>query len=386
MNAPISRRAVLAAGLLLATLATACTSEETAEVRVVAVTAVTDRQARPVLGERGLDAVRRAAESDRGTFTLVVAGAPELTRTVDLVARRDRGGVTEVEHGPRRAGLIDGLVATAADAVASAAPTAGRPDLLGALAEAARGVPGTLLVLDSGITTTDPLDLRRLGWDGDPVAVIARLASADLLPDLRGWDVVLVGLGRVSGGQAAPGTAQQRWLERFWTTVCTAAGARSCTVEPVLDAAAAPLPGVRSTAVVDVAAVATEDLPGGAVAATIPDSRLGFAPGSADLAPDAGEALAPVLDAYRRAPGAVRVEGFVAFWGDEGSRAALSQARADGVARLLVSLGVAPGDVSATGRGAADGPDASTTNGAFDEEKVVANGIRRVVVTVRPRT
>ena len=142
--------------------------------------------------------------------------------------------------------------------------------------------------------------------------------------------------------------------------------------------------GTRSTPIVPVPQSHTARLPGGAVATTIPDSRLGFAPGSAVLAPGAEEALAPVVVAYRSAPGRVRVDGFVAFWGDEPSRAALSQARAAAVAAALVTLGVAAADVTATGRGAADGPAASMTGGRFDEAKVVAGGIRRVVVTIEP--
>lgn len=287
-----------------------CGTAPPPEVRVVAVTAATDRQARPVLGSTGAAVLRAAAESDRGSLTVVVAGAPELTRTVDLTARR--AGTGQVEHGPRRAELIEERLAEAAAAVAGAVPAGGEPDIVAGIATAARGLPGTLLVLDSGITTADPLDQRVLGWDGDPAELVERLRDADLLPDLRGWDVVLIGLGRVAGGQEAPGTAQLRWLERFWTAVCTAAGARSCTVDPVLDPPQDPPAGIRSTALVPVPVVATAELPGGAVETTVPDSRLGFAPGSADLAPDAAAAFTPVLAAYGRGPARVTVAGYVA--------------------------------------------------------------------------
>lgn len=370
---------------LVAAACSGCGAETPREVRVVAVTAVTAQQAQPVLGAAGRVAVRSAAESDRGSFTLVVGGAADLTTSIDLVARRaSGGGRSEVEHGPRRAELIESLVAQAEAAVASVAPVTGEPALLDGLAAAARGTPGTMLVLDSGVTTTDPVDLRVLGWDGDPAAIVENLRAADALPDLRGWDVKLVGLGRVAGGQAAPGTAQLRWLESFWSAVCAAGEARTCDVEPVLDPPDDPMPGTRSTAVVDVPASRTVELPGGGVETTIPDSRLGFTPGSAALAPDADSVLAPVAAAYHRAPGPMRVEGFVAHWGDEPYRAGLSQDRAEAVAGLLIALGVAPSDITATGRGAADGPEASTTNGVFDEAKVVANGIRRVVVTSIP--
>jgi flagellar motor protein MotB len=363
-----------------------CAPVPTDPVRVVAVTAPTAQQARPVLGGEGIAVVRRAAESDRGTFSLIVAGAPQLAVTVDLVARRDRDGSDEVEFGPRRPELIDDAVRRAAGAVSAVEVTAGPPDLWSALVEAVRGVPGTLLVLDSGVTTTDPVDLRRLGWDGDPNAVIASLRAEDMLPELGGWDVVFVGLGRVSGDQTALGLPQQRWLERFWLAICAAGGARSCGTAPVLDSPSAPPEGTRSGPAVAVPQVRTVELAGGGVEATIPDSRLGFPPGSADLAPDAAEALAPVVDAYRRAPGRVEVAGYVAYWGDPASGVALSQARADAVARLLVSLGIPAVDVFPVGRGAADGIGASTVDGRFDEAKVVAAGICRVVITLSPRS
>jgi len=356
--------------------AAGCGSPASDPVRVVAATAVTASQPAPAVGPAGLAAVRRAAESDRGEFTLVVAGAPADGVTFPIVALRgDR-----VEHGPRRDVELAAHVDRAIAAVGSAAPATGAPDLLGALAEAARGTPGTLLVADSGVTIADPVDLRRLGWEADPAAVVADLRARDALPDLTGWDVLFSGLGRVAAGQKAPGIPQQHWLERFWLALCAGSGARSCALDPLTGPPTTVAPATRTAPVVPVPENRTVVSSDGVVEVTLPDSRLGFAPGSAALADGADEALEPIVARYREGRYRIGVEGFVAFWGDEGYRATLSSARAEAVSRRLVELGVSPSDITSAGRGAADGPEASTTAGEFDEQKVVANGLRRVVV------
>jgi outer membrane protein OmpA-like peptidoglycan-associated protein len=376
---PTTARRVLACASLAALIA-ACTPTPDDPVGVGAVSAATAEQAQPVLGLLGEAAVRAAAESDRGTFTLLVAGAPGGPSTAELVARRERAPGSPVERGPQRAGLIDDLVDVALGQVAQIAAPDGEPDLLDAIAEGTRGEPGTLLVLDAGVSTIDPLDLRALGWAADPVAVATDLRDRDQLPDLREWDVVFVGLGRTAGDQPDLGLPQQRWLERLWTTLCQAAGARSCVVDADPHAVAAPL-STRSAPPVDIPAVTTHALPGDGIEITLPDARLGFTPGSADLAPEAGDVLHPIVDAYR--PGLrIEVTGVVAFWGDEAYRSGLSQDRADAVGAWLIEHGVPADAVVAVGAGAIDGPAASTTGGAFDESKVTATGIRRVVVTV----
>lgn len=348
--------------------------------QVVVVTAATAEQPRPALGPAGEAALRAAAESDRGRFGLVVAGAPEFSTAIDLVPRRG----AEVEHGPRRRVLVDEAVALSRDALRAAAPAGGRPDLLRALADGAQGPPGTLVVADSGITTSDPVDLRVLGWEGDSAAVVGDLRARGELPNLTGWQVVFSGIGRSAGQQERPGLPQQDWLERFWLAVCAGSGARSCALDPVADAPQEPAAGIRSAPPVPVPATHTERAADGSFVVTVPDSRLGVAPGSATLSAGADEALAPIVERYRGSGYRVRVEGFVAFWGDEAYRVALSAERAAAVGARLVELGVAPADLTTVGRAAADGPEASTTAGAFDEPKVVAAGIRRVVVYLEP--
>lgn len=371
---------VLVAVAVAASALCGCSGPPPDGVRIVAVSAATAEQPQPVLGAAGEAAVRAGVESDRGRFTLVVAGLPDRTVTLDLVARRERAGRPEVEHGPRRGELVDALVADARRAVGAIAAPTGEPNLLQAIADGARGAPGTLLVLDSGIATADPVDLGAWDWAADPVVIAEDLRDRNALPELRGWEVDFVGLGRVAGHQPALDLPQQRWLERLWTTVCATAGARRCTVDPSVASVDPPL-STRSVPAVGIPQMETLSMPDGSVDFTFPDARLGFGPGSAELASEAGAVLQPVVDAFP-AGGTVRVTGVVAFWGDEGYRQRLSSDRAAAVARWLVAHGLPERAVEAVGVGAVDGMAASTTNGRFDERKVTKNGVRRVVVTL----
>jgi outer membrane protein OmpA-like peptidoglycan-associated protein len=130
--------------------------------------------------------------------------------------------------------------------------------------------------------------------------------------------------------------------------------------------------------------VATRHAADGSVVTTLPASRLGFTEGSWQLSADADHLLSDIVGTARDGRHAVEVTGYVAFWGSEAYRADLSTKRATAVADRLVASGVPASQVTAVGGGAADGPEASQTDGQFDEAKVRAAGLRRVVVTVRP--
>jgi K(+)-stimulated pyrophosphate-energized sodium pump len=80
--------------------------------------------------------------------------------------------------------------------------------------------------------------------------------------------------------------------------------------------------------------------------------RIGFETGSASLTPQSREQLrnvAAILNAYPRAK--VTVSGHTDNVSDEATNLARSQARAESVATVLTSDGVAPGRVRAQGYG-----------------------------------
>src|SRR5260370_611711 len=81
------------------------------------------------------------------------------------------------------------------------AATTDGADPLGRL-DAARRIarPGAHLVLvSSGLSTVDPLNLVETGWNLRPDQLAGYLAARGALPDLTGLHVVFAGLGIVAG-------------------------------------------------------------------------------------------------------------------------------------------------------------------------------------------
>ena len=381
----LTRRTCL--GLLAGLFLTACApaTSAPATTRIAIVTAPTAEQPQPRLTTADEQLVRTIADTDTGVLDLVVAGDDAAARHWDLTPLRQiSGGRREVEHGPARAGLITASLEDVRSALAGLAPSAGSTNLLRAIDAVARsGPPGTMIVADSGVTTTDPLDLAVTGWEQDPAALVADLRTRGFLPDLTGWTVRFTSLGRVAGVQPVLPTPQLTWLEDLWLGLCRGAGAAEC----VVDRGAGPaMPAASTRRVPPVAIPAVTTLRGrdGTTVTTLPASRLGFREGSAELPAGADQVLADLITRARGGDVDVQVDGYVAWWGSSEYQQGLSEARARAVADRLVAGGVPARRVAAAGRGAADGPQASQTAGVFDEAKVLRAGLRRVVVTVRP--
>jgi hypothetical protein len=381
----MTRSRLLSLSVLCAVALTACTVPASPSAQaVVVVVAPRTTQPQPLLSDDDRMLLRNLAAVDGSTVRLLVAGADAAGRTVDLTPYRELGGGRrEVEHGPRRDALIAAALATVDADLAAEAPTTGAPDLLGAVGHAAALNPGgTMIVQDSGIGTVDPVDMRVLGWDTPAGTVVKDLHTRGLIPDLTGWHVRFAGLGQVAGAQPEPPLPQRHWLAQLWLGICRAGGAVEC-----VEAAATPGGPPRSTRVapvVPVPDVITRKGADGTVVAVLPAARLGFTEGSAVLPADADPALDEVVALASSADYRVEVAGYVAYWGTADYRQELSTARAGAVADRIVSRGVPASLVDAVGRGAADGPDASRSRGVFDEAKVRAAGLRRVVITLTP--
>lgn len=333
----------------------------------------------PELGDPERDRLRALAENPDtdDAVTYVVGSAGDVVK-VDLEPRRPNG---DVEHGADR---IRTLVAERLDAVqdtirdVSARGHDDRP--LDQLAAASRTGASTLVLLNSGVTTTDPLDLRVSGWDADPAAFAADLRARRLLPDLTGRDVVLGGLGRTAGRQPPLNLAEQAALHDRWTAICAATGAR-CRIDDALRPSAPPVSGV-DTPVVASLPVTTAPGPGGDVW-SVPAALL-FRPNT--CAPAERQAVArvlgPLADRLRTGGSRVTISGRTAPVGPGDGRD-LARCRAEQAARILRGLGVpdgAIGDVRGDGS-TADPPSASRdAQGRIDASKLAA--LRRVVFTV----
>ena len=154
-------------------------------------------------------------------------------------------------------------------------------DVLTALDLAGRSAggnrPGTVVLVDSGLSTVAPLDFRQRGLlDAPPDETVEALRANNALPGLQGETVVLAGLGDVAEPQPALSPAQRSSLVALWTAIATAGGASCVAVvdEPRGGDAPSDAPAVS---VVDVPPPPT--ITPGQTTALPDDNSVGFQPG-----------------------------------------------------------------------------------------------------------
>jgi outer membrane protein OmpA-like peptidoglycan-associated protein len=213
-------------------------------------------------------------------------------------------------------------------------------NVLGALsvASGAAGPGGTVVVVDSGVQTTDPIDLRKAGLPAKkPTAIADALRRGGLLPNLGGRKAILAGLGYTAAPQSALDDRNRAFLVDLWREIVRSSGAADPVVldEPNTSAALVTSPSVG---VVDFP-VGTLMLQCNALSVLPDGGEVGFTPDQAELRnPDAARAaLKRFADFLNANPGAtVEIQGFVAHYGSGD----LSQRRADRVKQVLVSLTV----------------------------------------------
>jgi hypothetical protein len=280
---------------------------------------------------------RDLAVAQQSQISVVVAdGAPyplleaeRLTADADLPADR-----AEQREANRR--RIDEIVA-------SARARTPETDLLAALALAGRtlaGQPGprTVVVVDSGLSTSGALDFGRPGMlDADPTEVGDTLADFGQLPDLDGFSVVFQGLGDTAPPQQPLDAARRTQLVELWTAVVERAGAGVVEVEvaPLSGAPDPGLPAVRPIPIDPGFSCTPRRL-------TLSGGGVGFRPGGALLLdPDRmAEVLGPFAE-QMKSRGSLIAEVFGRYsTGDPASVLELTELRAQEVANVLIAMGV----------------------------------------------
>ncbi len=357
--------------------------------RIIVLASASANEPRPTL-TRGVesrlaDAAHSRNATDgkngKGSLALVSSADGETAQTLALTPRRSNGAV---EHGLQREHLIEDNVRQVSDAVGKLAAVRPGVDLLSGIDNAVRGIgPATLVVISSGLSTAGGFDLRRTGWQADPVVMASELRARGLLPRLDGWRFVMTGIGATAGAQAPLSLPTREKLVAYWQEICRAAGAAECLFDETrLDSR--PPNGNVATPEVPVPGIVSVSAPDGTTKTTLSNDVLGFAGDSAELSPAAQGVLAELASRIGtkladRPETRVTVRGYTADppGSTEQGRALLSALRAKAVTGALQAAGVR-NPVDSSGGGTAPGMTA-IAGGGFDE--ATAAKMRRVDIT-----
>ncbi|MFF1634227.1 OmpA family protein [Leifsonia sp. NPDC058248] len=340
-RAGIALAAVIAlgAGLTACTPATAsggaCDQSQKRNLGVVAgSTANAPAASLPTSATAQLAAVGKS----NGSVTVVVpSGKPQVMGTTVIGSTAQDAVVCQNDQRTKLAQItsyIDGLKA--------ASP---QVDFLGSIDQAARNLgshPMGVLVVGSGLQTTDPLNFAASGvLYADPAQVVGDLRSRGLLPtDLKGVTVYWSGLGDVAGSQTPLTIPARSNLQALWAAIIKAAGGTlSLLPEPASGGAASGLPAVS---VVPVEAEQTKT--DWTKPIVIRNSDLLFVKDTATFSDPAkaSQVLSQLVPSIEQNGAAVTITGTASK--DQAtnntSDTALSLRRADAVKAALVGLGV----------------------------------------------
>lgn len=283
---------------------------------------------------------------------VTASGQPHL---VTLQLESVTGGTLAQQNSPR----VQQDVQRVQAAIAAARPDSPGVDDLEAIsvaADAARsaGYPRAELVLiDSGLDDRGALDFTVPGMLGaTPAEVVQQLNASGNLPHLRGFTVLLVGLGYTASPQAPLSAKWRDSVTQIWVAVVTAAGAK---VEIIPQPAQGP--SVRTAQPVKPVPVpSTQPVqPDPKVPVVLNgESAVRFEPNTTVLADPAAAAaaLTPIARWLAADPSRhASLEGTTADVGPISGQIELSILRADRVRDELIALGASPTQISTTGVG-----------------------------------
>jgi len=238
-------------------------------------------------------------------------------------------------------------------------------NVLAALETASRiakndGDKGTVILVDSGLSTSGVIDFRQQNMlDAPPRNIVSYLDNTSTLPDLRELTVFFVGLGETAPPQESLLRPQRMNIADIWSSVARGGGAACVATidQPRTTTAPDNVPQVATIPIPPVPAF----IPGQMEELLLPnDLRTGFLsdePFKPDMDkfidPAATQAiLEPVATWLNGSPSRhVTITGTSANVGPADGQRALSEARATAVANLLIGLDAPAQQITAIGRG-----------------------------------
>lgn len=245
------------------------------------------------------DHAGKALDPAAGTVTLVT---PETTTTVDLTPMRG----DEVEAGNARADKISDNLDSLDRTLSTIGSHSTDLDPIKAidLGLESTGPNGHLIVLTSGFSTADPIDLNAAGdWIGAPEALVDQVDQMNL-PDANGKHIAFAGLGYPAPGsaQATAGPAARIALHTVMLGLCTRMNAASCEIIP------GPVSTRPSNSTTPVPTVELDQLTTHCVGQIDIDTAIAFAPESAELQRGIDTELEPIAASLAACPGGTVVD------------------------------------------------------------------------------
>lgn len=306
----------------------------------------------PILSA-GLTAVMNSAVSAHQSITIVrLDGKPQIVFSQAFSPQGANSQLRKAEYNAYVTNVNQVLQGTAQSAtdIRALSPEA---DVLGALAIAASNVPpgGNVIVMDSGLQTTVPLNFGAGLLSADPRTIVEYLRRAGELPNLTHRHVYFVGLGWTASPQPALDIRNRSQVVHIWEKIAYAAGASCVYADPTADTQDA-VPNRPPVAI-----VTPPPPPPPLVACSVTNlgdaNNVGFDFDSTTFRDPAGAraTLRQLANLILRTGESVTLTGATSSEGGDQYNIALSLRRADAVRAELVRLGVPSGRITTFGVG-----------------------------------
>jgi outer membrane protein OmpA-like peptidoglycan-associated protein len=320
-----------------------------------------------------------AASRGRGTLSvLAVQGAGSKPDWVGQgLALNDPALASDTDRFAR---IVAMAPECANELAATARPHTAGTDLLTAMQLGAQELngSGTLILHTDGMSNSGILDFSKQVYGSAPASIVAALSNLHQLPQFHGETVRISGIGAVAG--APLNQVVVKWFVSVFRAICTASGAKSCTVTSAIAQDASVRKDLPKDAALPLPTIPAPKVEGNACVYVLSNSVL-FGGNSSVLSPAATSTLQAFVTQMKGTGAKVEVDGFTATFGSAAHDLALSDARATAVAQKLQALGFDSSLLSAKGKGGAN-PIASPDHNAQGEIESAAAKNRRVELRV----
>jgi outer membrane protein OmpA-like peptidoglycan-associated protein len=226
-------------------------------------------------------------------------------------------------------------------------------DVLGALGIAASEVPpgGNVVLMDSGLQTTAPLDFASGLLNDDPQTIADYLKHAGELPNLKGRRIYFVSLGWTAAPQPALGVRYRDKIQQIWADIARDAQASCVGFDNSADTQNA-VPGRPRVTVVT--PPPPQQPPAACGVIDLGDANhVGFDFDSTTFRDPAGAraTLQKLANVMLRTGESVKLTGSTSSEGSNGYNLWLSRRRAEAVKAMLVQLNVPASRITTFGDG-----------------------------------